>query len=247
MTLKIDVITAFPRMINDMMAYSIPARAVKKGLASVRAINLRDYTHDRHLTIDDTPYGGGSGMVLKPEPLFECVETLFDIPPITAEGHIRHHLSQGTEVILMTPRGIPFHQDLAVELSLKQHLVIICGHYKGIDERVTEKLVTRMISIGDFVCSGGELPALLLIDAVIRLIPGVLHDSSSALSDSFQDGLLDSPCYTRPENFRGMLVPPVLLSGNHADIERWRQEQKEKITREYRPDLWEPWRSAHES
>ncbi len=235
--LTIDVITAFPKLIEDAASCSIPGRSVKRGFAQIRAHDLRQYTHDRHRTIDDTPYGGQGGMVLKPEPIFECIETIFEIPPIGPDDHIRNHLDAGTEVILLTPRGRTFVQATAVELSLKRRLVLICGHYKGVDERVSDKLVTRSVSIGDFVCSGGELPALLVIDAVVRLIPGVLHDSESALTDSFQDGLLDCACYTKPENFRDMAVPPVLLSGNHAEIRKWREEEKLKNTRLWRPDL----------
>ncbi len=235
--LTIDVITAFPKMITEAVAYSIPGRSVKQGFAQVRAHDLRDYTHDKHRTIDDTPYGGRSGMVLKPEPIFECIEKLFDIPPIGAEDNIRKHISDESEVILMTPRGTQFSQPVAVELSLKKRLVMICGHYKGVDERVSEKLVTRSLSVGDYVCSGGELPALIMIDAIVRLIPGVLHDSESALSDSFQEGWLDCECYTRPEDFRGMKVPSVLLSGHHAEIEEWRHNRRKIITETIRPDL----------
>ena len=235
--LTIDVITAFPKLIDDAVSYSIPGRSVKQGYAQIRAHDLRQYTHDKHRTIDDTPYGGRGGMVLKPEPIFECIETIFGISPLLADDHIRNHLSPDTEVILLTPRGNVFDQSAAVELSLKKRLVMICGHYKGVDERVSDKLVTRALSIGDFVCSGGELPALLIIDAVVRLIPGVLHDSESALTDSFQDGLLDCACYTKPEDFRGLKVPPVLLSGHHAEIQRWREEQKLKLTRQLRPDM----------
>jgi tRNA (guanine37-N1)-methyltransferase len=235
--LTIDVITAFPKMIEEAVSYSIPGRSIKRGLAQLRAHDLRNYTHDKHRTIDDTPYGGRGGMVLKPEPVFECIETIFDIEPIGADDHIRNHITPDTEVILLTPRGTLFTQQVAVELSMKSRLVMICGHYKGVDERVAEKLITRSVSIGDFVCSGGELPALIMIDAMVRLIPGVLNDSESALTDSFQDGLLDCACYTKPENFRNMNVPPVLLSGHHAEIQRWREQQKMNITRQLRPDL----------
>lgn len=235
--MKIDVITAFPKLITDIARYSMLARAIRQDLVRLDAHDLRDYTEDKHRTIDDTPYGGGGGMILKPEPVFLCVEHLFELPPLQAHDHIRPHLPPDTEVLLMTPKGETFSQKLATELSLKQRLVFICGHYKGIDERVTEKLITRFVSIGDFVSTGGELPAMLMIDAIVRLIPGVLHDSESALTDSFQDDRLDCAYYTRPENFRGMFVPNVLLSGNHQEIKTWREEQKWQLTRKYRPDI----------
>jgi tRNA (guanine37-N1)-methyltransferase len=235
--LQIDILTAFPKMIGDIAGYSILARSVKQDMVQLVPHDLRDYTDDKHRTIDEPPYGGGGGMILKPEPLFRCIENLFNIPPIQQDDHIKNHLPADTEILLMTPKGEPFTQKFAVELSLKSRLVFICGHYKGIDERVSEKLVTRFVSIGDFISTGGELPAMLMIDAVIRLIPGVLHDSESALTDSFQDGLLDCAYYTRPENFRGMLVPDVLLSGNHMEIKTWREKQKFNLTKQFRPDL----------
>jgi len=185
---------------------------------------LREYTHDKHKTIDDSPYGGGAGMVLKPEPVFECAETL------QAERAY-------DEVILLTADGEKFDQRIANDLSLKDNLMFICGHYKGIDERVREVLVTRELSIGDFVLTGGELAAAVVVDAVVRLVPGVLNDSESALSDSFQDGLLGAPQYTRPPEYRGMRVPDVLLSGDHADIEEWRQRQRTERTQARRSDL----------
>jgi len=193
-------------------------------LLQVVVHDLREYTHDKHRTIDDEPYGGGSGMVLKPEPFFECFDRL------TSERRY-------DEVIYMTPEGEKFSQKLANELSLKESLMILCGHYKGVDERVRMALVTREISIGDYVLSGGEIAALVVIDAIARLIPGVLHDGESALLDSFQTGMLDYPHYTRPVEYRGMRVPEVLLSGNHREIERWRQEQAMARTARRRKDL----------
>ena len=186
--------------------------------------DLREYTHDKHKTIDDTPYGGGAGMVLKPEPIFECVEAL---------------QSRRTydEIILLAADGDKFDQRAANELSLKANLLLICGHYKGIDERVRRALITREFSIGDFVLTGGELAAAVVVDAVARLVPGVLNDSESALNDSFQDGLLGAPQYTRPPEFRGMKVPDVLLSGNHSDIEKWRERQRSERTQSRRSDL----------
>ncbi|HEY4643483.1 MAG TPA: tRNA (guanosine(37)-N1)-methyltransferase TrmD, partial [Bacteroidota bacterium] len=186
--------------------------------------DLRDYTNDKHRTIDDTPYGGGAGMVLKPEPIFRCVEAL---------KAARNY----DEVILLTPDGERFAQKLANELSLKQNLIFLCGHYKGIDERVREALVSQEISVGDYVLTGGELPALVVIDAVVRLIPGVLGDAESALDDSFQQNSLDYPHYTRPPEFKGMKVPEVLLTGHHSEIKKWREAQALKRTSERRKDL----------
>jgi tRNA (guanine37-N1)-methyltransferase len=186
--------------------------------------DLRDFTHDKHRTIDDTPYGGGAGMVLKPEPIFECVDRL---------------KSERTydEVVLMAAEGERLTQGLATEISLRSNVIIICGHYKGVDERVRQSLVTREISIGDFVLTGGELAAAVLVDSVVRLLPGVLNDSESALSDSFQNGLLGSPQYTRPPEFRGLTVPEELLSGDHKRIAEWRERQQVERTRQRRKDL----------
>jgi tRNA (guanine37-N1)-methyltransferase len=222
--IRFDVITGHPRLVQGPLQESMLKRA--QDLASVEIVvhDLRDYTTDRHRTIDDTPFGGGAGMVMKPEPVFACVERLQSERPYD-------------EVIYMSADGERLNQTLANALSLKANLIVLCGHYKGIDDRIRQKLVTREISIGDYVLTGGELPALVLIDAVVRLIPGVLHDGESLLNDSFQDGMLDAPQYTRPAEFRGLRVPDVLLSGNHADIERWRQEQRAQRTQERRQDL----------
>jgi tRNA (guanine37-N1)-methyltransferase len=224
--IRIDVITGHPRLVRGPLEESMLKRAQE--LAGVECIvhDLREYATDRHRSIDDTPFGGGAGMVMKPEPVFACIEGL-------------QRERAYDEVIYMSADGERLTQPLANKLSLKSSLIILCGHYKGIDERIRERLVTREISIGDYVLTGGELPALVLIDAIVRLIPGVLHDGESLLNDSFQDGLLDAPQYTRPAEFRGMRVPEVLLSGNHADIERWRQDQRVGRTRERRQDLIE--------
>lgn len=238
MMLRIDIITAFPTMMEEAFSYSMVGRAMKRECAAVVNHDLRKYATDKHRTIDDTPYGGGGGMILQAEPIFRCVEDLFQIPPITSDGHIRQHLDDATEVIMLSPQGEVFTQKKAVELSLKSRIVFISGHYKGIDERVHEKLVTQSISMGDFVCSGGEYPVMVMVDAIVRLIPGVLSDAASALSDSFQDDLLDCPYYTKPEEFRGMKVPNILLSGNHADIQDWREKKKKETTQKLRPDLW---------
>jgi tRNA (guanine37-N1)-methyltransferase len=220
----IDVVTGFPRLVLGPLEESMMKRAREHGLVEIAVHDLRDFTMDRHKTIDDAPFGGGAGMILKPEPVFACVERL--------RGERRYD-----EIIYMAADGEPFSQKCANELSLKQNLLVLCGHYKGVDQRIREALVTREISIGDYVLTGGELPALVMIDAVVRLIPGVLHDGESLLDDSFQDGLLDAPYYTRPADFRGMKVPELLLSGNHEQITRWRNEQRRKRTQERRGDL----------
>ena len=220
--MRIDILTLFPEMFTGPLSESMVKRARERGLVDVRIHNIRDFAHDKHRTADDRPFGGGPGMVLKPEPVFECVEAV---------------VSEGTPLIYMTPQGRPFTQAKAAELAAHENFAILCGHYEGVDERVLEALVTEEISIGDYVLTGGELPAMVVVDAVARLVPGVLGDEESARQESFTGGLLDCPHYTRPETFRGMTVPGVLLSGNHAEIARWRREQAEKRTRERRPDL----------
>jgi tRNA (guanine37-N1)-methyltransferase len=222
--MRIDIVTGLPKLLESPLQESILRRAQEKGKVEIVVTDLRRFAHDKHQTIDDTPYGGGSGMILKPEPIFECIESL------KADR-------QYDEIVLLTPDGEQFNQGLANELSLKENLLLVCGHYKGVDERVREALITREISIGDYVLTGGELAAAVVIDAIVRLVPGVLNDSESALSDSFQDGLLGSPHYTRPPEYRGIKVPDVLLSGNHAEIEKWRQEQRLERTRKRRKDL----------
>lgn len=222
--MRFDIITGFPALLRSPLNESIIRQAKKKKLVQIRTHDLRKYTHDKHRTIDDTPYGGGSGMVLKPEPIFECVESL-------------QTKRKYDEVIYVTADGEQFTQKIANELSLKRNLMIICGHYKGIDERVRTKLVTKELSIGDYVLTGGELAALIITDAVTRLIPGVLGDGESLLTDSFQDGLLGSPSYTKPPEFQSMRVPEVLLSGNHKAIDRWREEQRMSRTKQRRKDL----------
>ncbi len=222
--MRIDIVTGFPAIIRSPLEESMIKRARDKGLLTVVTHDLRDYTDDKHRTIDDTPYGGGAGMVLKPGPIFACIEAL------QAERHY-------DEVMYLSADGERLTQRVANELSLKEHLLLLCGHYKGVDERVRTSLITREISIGDYVLTGGELPALVLVDSVARLIPGVLSDAESMLNDSFQDGLLGAPVYTRPPDFRGMRVPDVLISGDHAEIARWRDEQQHKRTTERRRDI----------
>ncbi|GAB5537155.1 MAG: tRNA (guanosine(37)-N1)-methyltransferase TrmD [Rubricoccaceae bacterium] len=223
--MRIDLVTALPRLVQSPLEHSILLRAQDKGLVDVVVHDLRDWADGKARQIDDAPYGGMGGMVLKPEPLFACIEAL----------QAEH--GPYDEVIYLTPDGETLTQPLANGLSLSKKLLLIAGHYKGIDQRVRDVLVTREISIGDYVLSGGELPALILIDALARLIPGVISDAGSALSDSFQDGLLDAPSYTRPAEFRGMAVPDVLRSGNHGAILDWREAQRLEKTQQRRPDL----------
>lgn len=211
-------------MFRGPLNESIIRQAKKKKLLQIRVHYLRRFTHDKHKTIDDTPFGGGAGMVLKPEPIFECIESL-------------QSKRNYDEVIYLTADGETLTQKIANELSLKSNLIMLCGHYKGVDDRVRQKLITREISIGDYVLTGGETAALVLIDTIARLVPGVIGDAESLLSDSFQEGLLDCPQYTRPAEFRGMKVPDELLSGNHKIIERWRHQQKLERTKARRKDL----------
>jgi tRNA (guanine37-N1)-methyltransferase len=224
---RVDVITIFPAMVEAALAEGVVGRARTRGVLDIRVRDLRDHTDDRHRTVDDVPYGGGPGMVMKPEPLFRAVEAA--VADQTA----------ATPVVLMSPQGQPLTNDLAMRLSRLERMVVICGRYEGVDERVSETLVTDEISIGDYVLSGGELPALVLIDALARFVPGVVGDAASVVTESFADGLLDHPHYTRPAVFRGLAVPDVLVSGNHAEIERWRAEARVRRTKERRPDLLE--------
>jgi tRNA (guanine37-N1)-methyltransferase len=219
--MKIDVLTLFPEMFTGPLDVSMVARARKAGLLEVQIRNLRDWTHDRHKTVDDRPFGGGPGMVLKPEPIFEAVEAL-------AGGK--------TRVLMMAPTGRPFTQAVARDLATQEHLLFLCGSYEGFDERI-RTLAHDELSIGDYVLTNGGLPAMVVIDAVTRLIPGVLGDEESTSDESFSHGLLEYPHYTRPAEFRGMKVPEVLMSGNHAEIEKWRREQARQRTTERRPDL----------
>jgi len=220
--MKIDVLTLFPAMFAGPLDESIIMRARKKGLLDLKIHQLRDWTHDRHKTVDDKPFGGGPGMLMKPEPLFEAVESLK-----RAE----------TKVILLSPSGRKFDQSVALELAQEKDLLLVTGHYEGFDERVREGLADDELSIGDYVLTNGALPAMVVIDAVTRLLPGVLGDDASSRDESFSHGMLEYPQYTRPAEFRGMKVPEVLLNGNHAEIEKWRREQAKLRTKAQRPDL----------
>jgi tRNA (guanine37-N1)-methyltransferase len=220
--MKIDVLTLFPAMFAGPLDESIIKRARETGRLDLTIHNLRDYAHDRHRTVDDRPFGGGPGMLLKPEPLFEAAEKL---------------AGANTRVILLSPAGRTFNQAIARELAPLEHLLLVSGHYEGFDERVRERLADDELSIGDYVLTNGALPAMVIIDAVTRLLPGVLGDDESAHEESFSHGMLEYPQYTRPAEFRGMIVPQVLLSGHHAEIARWRAEQARSRTKERRPDL----------
>ena len=227
--MQIDVVTAFPQILQDPLNESILKQAQKRIELTIRLLDLRQFATDKHHIIDDTPYGGGAGMILKPEPLFNVMESIF------AESAQK----ENSRVVFPSPQGQLFNQDIAQGLSETEHVVFICGHYKAVDQRVIDTWVTDEISIGDFVLSGGEIPALLMIDGMVRLVPGVINDLESAKTDSFQDGLLDCTYYTRPEVFRDMKVPEVLLSGNHQKIAEWRQQQRMERTKARRPDLYQ--------
>jgi len=226
--MRIDILSLFPEMFVSPLNESIMKRAREQGLVNIVVHDIRDYTHDKHHTADDSPYGGGPGMVLKPEPVFEAAEA------------IQRQLGvSDAPVILLTPQGRLFTQTLAQELACRPYLMLICGHYEGLDERVCEHLATDQISIGDYVLSGGELPAMVVADAVVRLIPGVLGSEDSAGNDSYSDGLLEYPQYTRPPSYRDWSVPSVLLSGNHGEVAQWRRRQAIIRTAKRRPDLLE--------
>ena len=219
--LAIDIVTLFPGFFESPLEESLLEKARAKGLVKIRAHDLRDWAHDRHKTADDKPFGGGAGMVMKPEPIFECVESLGGKP----------------WVVLLDPQGEPMSQALAEKLAKKKHLVLIAGHYEGVDQRVKDHLIDQEISIGDFITMGGEAPALCLIEAVTRLIPGVLGNAESIKHESFQTGILEHPHYTRPREFRGWKVPDVLVSGDHKELAAWRKRSAEQTTRTKRPDL----------
>ena len=221
--MKIDILTLFPDSFAPLKE-SIIGRAINNGKIEINVINIRDFSKDKHKKCDDEIFGGGDGMLMTPQPLADCIESVLD---------------EGAKVIYMSPKGEKFSQILAKELVKNEHLIFICGHYEGIDQRIIDKYVDIEISIGDYVLTGGELPAMVVVDTVARLLPDVLGNENSAIDESFENGLLEYPQYTRPADFRGLKVPEVLLSGNHAEIAKWRKEQSEKITRSRRPDLLE--------
>lgn len=228
--MRVDVLTLFPEMFEGVFGTSILGKAQDKGIVTLKPVNFRDYAENKHGTVDDTPYGGGGGMVLKPDPIFRAVEELLSAQPASAPA---------PRVILMCPQGESFSQRKAEELAQEEHLIFICGHYEGYDERIREYLVTDELSIGDYVLTGGELPAMVVIDSVVRLLPGVLGNETSAVSDSFSTGLLEHPHYTRPVEFRGWKVPDILLSGHHANVADWRRKEALRRTWLRRPDLLE--------
>lgn len=228
--MKIHIMTLFPEMVMGGLGTSITGRAMEKGLLSIEAVNIRDYAYNKHQSVDDYPYGGGAGMLMQAEPVYQCYRAI-------AEKQIA--LGKKPRLLYMSPQGKTFHQSMAEELAKEEELIFLCGHYEGIDERVLEEIVTDYVSIGDYVLTGGELPAMVMVDAISRMVPGVLHNDVSAEFESFQDNLLEYPQYSRPEIWHDKQVPQVLLSGHHANIEKWRREQSVLRTAKNRPDLLE--------
>ncbi|HSM72645.1 MAG TPA: tRNA (guanosine(37)-N1)-methyltransferase TrmD [Anaerolineales bacterium] len=239
--MKFEVFTLLPEVFPPYLESSILKRAAQRGLIDVRIHNIRDYTHDKHNTTDDTPYGGGGGMVMKPEPVFEAIETVLGLASPQTQGRPESSPdgNSNTPIILLTPQGRVFDQRIAEELSAHEQIALLCGRYEGVDERIREHLITDEISVGDYVLTGGELPALLVIDAVSRLIPGVLGDPTGAEDDSHSMGLLEYPHYTKPPEYRGWKVPEILRSGDHGRVEEWRREQALMRTLKKRPDMLE--------
>lgn len=232
--MRIDIISAVPQVLESPLSHSIVGNAQEAGHVEIHLHDLRNYSEDKHNKVDDYPYGGGAGMVLKPQPIFSCIEKL-------------KSEREYDEIIFTAPDGDQFDQQAANELSIQQNLLMLCGHYKGVDQRVRDALITKEYSIGDYVLSGGELPALVMTDAIVRLLPGVLGDAESALNDSFQnEGLLEGPVYTRPAEFNDMKVPDVLRSGDHQKVEQWRHQQSLERTRQQRPDIYKKFLKEHE-
>lgn len=231
---RFHILTLFPEMVMDGLNTSIIGRAIEAGLLEINAVNIRDYSTNKHMKVDDYPYGGGAGLVMQPEPVYRAYKDL------------EKDMKKKPRVVYLTPQGTTFHQEMAKELAKEEELVFLCGHYEGIDERVLEEIVTDYVSIGDYVLTGGELPAMVMIDSISRLVPGVLHNDDSAGDESFENGLLEYPQYTRPPVFLDKEVPEVLLSGHHENIRKWRHEQSVKRTKERRPDLWEAYEKEME-
>ncbi len=232
--MRFHVLTLFPQMILDGLNTSITGRAIERGILSVEAVNIRDYANNKHMKVDDYPYGGGAGLVMQAAPVCAAYDALAE------------RAGRPLRVVYMTPQGHTFNQQMAQDFAKEEDLVLLCGHYEGIDERALERIVTDHVSIGDYVLTGGELPAMVVIDAVSRLIPGVLHNEMSSETESFENGLLEYPQYTRPEEFEGMRVPQILLSGDHAKVDQWRLEQSVARTKKFRPDLYEKYISKRE-
>lgn len=231
---RFHILTLFPEMVMDGLNTSIIGRAIEAGLLEINAVNIRDYSTNKHMKVDDYPYGGGAGLVMQPEPVYRAYKDL------------EKDMKKKPRVVYLTPQGTTFHQEMAKELAKEEELVFLCGHYEGIDERVLEEIVTDYVSIGDYVLTGGELPAMVMIDSISRLVPGVLHNDDSAGDESFENGLLEYPQFTRPPVFLDKEVPEVLLSGHHENIRKWRHEQSVKRTKERRPDLWEAYEKGME-
>ena len=231
---RFHILTLFPKMVMDGLNTSIIGRAIDAGLLEINAVNIRDYSTNKHMKVDDYPYGGGAGLVMQPEPVYRAYKDL------------TKNMKKKPRVVYLTPQGTTFHQEMAKERAKEEELVFLCGHYEGIDERVLEEIVTDYVSIGDYVLTGGELPAMVMIDSISRLVPGVLHNDDSAGDESFENGLLEYPQYTRPPVFLDKEVPEVLLSGHHENIRKWRHEQSVKRTKERRPDLWEAYEKEME-
>ena len=231
---RFHILTLFPEMVMDGLNTSIIGRAIDAGLLEINAVNIRDYSTNKHMKVDDYPYGGGAGLVMQPEPVYRAYKDL------------EKDMKKKPRVVYLTPQGTTFHQEMAKELAKEEELVFLCGHYEGIDERVLEAIVTDYVSIGDYVLTGGELPAMVMIDSISRLVPDVLHNDDSAGDESFENGLLEYPQYTRPPVFLDKEVPEVLLSGHHENIRKWRHEQSVKRTKERRPDLWEAYEKGME-
>lgn len=229
--MRFDVMTLFPEMIINGLGTSITGRAMEKGILNIRAWNIRDYAFNKHNSVDDYPYGGGAGMLMQAEPVYQTYRAICEDSQLS-------DTKQRPRVIYLSPQGQTFHQQMAEDLAKEEHLILLCGHYEGIDERVLEEVVTDYVSIGDYVLTGGELPAMIMIDAISRMIPGVLHNDTSAEFESFQDNLLEYPHYSRPEVWHDKKVPPILLSGHHANVEKWRREQSVIRTAKWRPDCW---------
>ena len=238
------IMTLFPDMVMDGLNTSIIGRAVDKGLLDIEAVNIRDYAFNKHNSVDDYPYGGGAGMLMQAEPVYQCYEAVkkkIETKALLSNPGTR----KSPRVIYLSPQGKTFNQTMAEEFAQEEDLVFLCGHYEGIDERALENIVTDFVSIGDYVLTGGELPAMVVIDTVSRLVPGVLNNEESAETESFSDGLLEYPQYTRPADYNGKAVPEVLLSGHHANIEKWRHEKSLERTKKYRPDLYETYVKEH--
>lgn len=239
--MNIHIMTLFPEMVMGGLNTSIIGRAIKKGLLSIEAVNIRDYAYNKHQSVDDYPYGGGAGMLMQAEPVYQCYQAVMERIHVdmkrTIQGIEQESGVNSPRVLYMSPQGKTFSQKMAEELSKEEELIFLCGHYEGIDERVLEEIVTDYVSIGDYVLTGGELPAMVMVDAISRMVPGVLHNDSSAEFESFQDNLLEYPQYSRPEIWHGKKVPEILLSGHHANIEKWRREQSVIRTARNRPDM----------